>query len=396
MRRRTAARLSWTIVAASFLLNVTALILHITSTVDENPFADVVYVIALLAFPTVGALIASRHPGNSIGWIFLVAGFASVLQGFLASYGTQSLYGDGAPLPGGIIALWLADIIWLPSIALLTTFLFLLFPDGRPLSRKWRPLIWFAVLGAALTALAGIFEPTLYDEPDIEAPLALPALQPLVEPMATVGFFVYMSATIGAVASLVIRLRRARGEERQQIKWFGYAALLAVAVLIPLFILESPGTFELFGGLAFLCLPASVGVAILKYRLYDIDRIINRTLVYGLVTAVLGAVYVGGVVGLGSLARSLTGQANNALVIAASTLAVAALFGPARRRIQDFIDRRFYRRKYNAAHTLEAFNTTLREQVDLDSLTGELLAVVRDTMQPTHASLWLRNPRARG
>jgi hypothetical protein len=192
-----------------------------------------------------------------------------------------------------------------------------------------------------------------------------------------------------------MRFRRARGEERQQIKWLVYVGATAAVFLIATW---ATGENRILGDIGFsffyltmgLGIPAAVGVAIFKYRLYDIDRVINRTLVYGLLTALLVGVYVLAAVGLGSAVRSVTGQENNSLVIAASTLAVAALFGPARRRIQAFIDRRFYRKKYDAARTLEAFSARLREEVDLDSLTGELVRVVRSTMQPVHVSLWLR------
>jgi hypothetical protein len=205
-----------------------------------------------------------------------------------------------------------------------------------------------------------------------------------------------LAATVASAVGLVLRLLRAAGDERQQLKWLAFAAVfLAIGFMFTAigetFVGESKIT-DLGVIIAVPGIPVAIAIAVLKYHLYDVDLVINRTLVYGLLTAVLAAVYLGGVVGLGSLARSLSDQANNSLVIAASTLAVAALFRPARRRIQGFIDRRFYRRKYDAAQTLEAFSARLREEVDLDSLAGELVGVVRSTMQPAHVSLWLRAP----
>lgn len=390
MKRPTASRLAWTLVGVSVPLITLGIFLSSRGPDAVGALEVVLFVLSSVAFPVVGALIIARHPRHPIGWIFVAAGLISVLQTLFAGYGTFALERE-SPIPGGVIASWLADIIWLPSIALSTTFLFLLFPDGRLLSKRWRPIAWMAVVGTALSAIAAVFEPTLYDRPGIRAPLALPAdARWIVERLFGVSFFLWLSATIGAVISLIVRLRRARGDERQQVKWFAFAAVAALGALIPLFVVESPEAYALFGGIALLAIPTSVGIAILKYRLYDIDRIINRTLVYGALTALLIGVYVAAAVGFGALVRSVTGQENNSLVIAASTLAVAAVFGPARRRIQAFIDRRFYRRKYDAARTLETFSVKLREQVDLDSLSGELVGVVRDTMQPVHVSLWLR------
>lgn len=393
MTRSAAARLSWTLVGLSVAALALGIAFHsVSGSGEATLLTTIVFGTAMMAFPVVGALIVSRHPGHPIGWLFLAAGLANALQILFSGYGSYSLAADPPRLPAGVVASWLADVIWLPSVAVATTFLFLLFPDGRLLSRRWRPVAWAAAVGTSLVALSVLLEPTLYEHPDIRAPFALPkAAEPALGLAATIGFFLWAGATLTAVVSLVLRLRRAHGEQRLQIKWVAFAALTAVLVLVPTFILETPEPLESLEALALLAIPTSVGVAILKYRLYDIDRIINRTLVYGALTALLVGVYIGGAVGLGALARSITGQENNSLVIAASTLAVAALFGPARRRIQEFIDRRFYRRKYDAVRTLEAFSARLREEVDLDSLTGELVGVVQETIQPSHVSLWLRS-----
>lgn len=392
MTRSAAARLAWTLVGLSVAALASGIAFHSVSESGEATLlTTIVFGTAMMAFPVVGALIVSRHPGHPIGWLFLAAGLSNALQILFSGYGSYSLAADPPRLPGGVVASWLADVIWLPSVAVATTFLFLLFPDGRLLSRRWRPVAWAAAVGTSLVALSVLLEPTLYEHPDIRAPFALPkAAEPALGLAATIGFFLWAGSTLTAVVSLVLRLRRAHGEQRLQIKWVAFAALTAVLVLVPTFILETPEPLESLEALALLAIPTSVGVAILKYRLYDIDRIINRTLVYGALTALLVGVYVIVAVGLGTGVRSITEQENSSIAIAASTLAVAALFGPARRRIQAFIDRRFYRQKYDSARTLEFFSARLREQVDLDSLVGELVGVVRDTMQPAHVSLWLR------
>jgi hypothetical protein len=398
MTRSAAARLAWTLVGICAAGLASGIVLHSasrTSDLGSTPLA-IVFGAALMTFPIVGALIASRHPKHAIGWLLLAAGLANMALILFSGYGTYALEAEPSALPGGVVTNWLSDVIWLPSVAVSTTFLFLLFPDGKLPSRRWRVLAWTAVVGTAMVALALVFEPTLYGYPDVRAPLALPKeTEGLLGLLATAGFILWAAATVGAVISLILRFRRARGEQRLQIKWVAFAAAISL-VMVPSFSLETAEALAFLEPVALIAIPISVGVAILKYRLYDIDRIINRTLVYGALTALLVGVYVGAALGLGALVRSVTGQENNSLVIAASTLAVAALFGPARRRIQGFIDRRFYRRKYDAARTLETFSAKLREQVDLDSLSGELVGVVHDTMQPAHVSLWLRSPEAMG
>jgi hypothetical protein len=392
MRRETASRVSWTLLVVCVVTLGLGVWLHAlarTSDLAVTPYTAVI-IASLLVFPIVGALIVSRHPGHPIGWIFLAAGLANAALSFLSGYGTYSLEVDPPRLPAGTVASWLSDVVWLPSVAASTTFLFLLFPDGKLPSRRWRAVAWAALVGTSMVALSIMFERTLYGFPEIEAPLALSSrADPILAFLGTVGFFLWAAATIAAVISLFVRFRRARGEERLQIKWVAFAAAISL-VMVPSFILETSEALAVLEPVALMAIPISVGIAILRYRLYDIDRIINRTLVYGALTALLIGVYVGAAVGLGALARSVSGQENNSFVIAASTLAVAALFGPARRSIQGFIDRRFYRSKYDAARTLDAFNARLREHVDLESLKGELLEVVQETMQPAHASVWLR------
>jgi hypothetical protein len=269
------------------------------------------------------------------------------------------------------------------------TFLLLLFPDGRLLSRRWRPIAWCAAAG-----IAGVFvgnslhSGNLEDFPKVANPYGVDS--PAIEALTGIGYLALLVGLVGSITSLIVRFRRAGREQREQIKWLMWAGALAVAI----FVVGIAG-YDLWGAgvantailLGVLGLPVATGMAILRHRLYDIDVVINRTLVYGALTATLALAYLGSVLLLQLLLRPLTHQSN--LAIAASTLAVAGLFRPARTRIQAIVDRRFYRRKYDAAVTLEAFSARLRDEIDLSSLSSELQAVVTETMQPAHVSLWL-------
>jgi hypothetical protein len=394
VKRRTASWLAWLMFALSVVLSIAAVVLALVPTRQPLELEAFAYGLAIMAFPGAGALIVSRRPGNVIGWLLILGGLGGALNVFLSAYVSTF-----AVLPGRHWLAWVGQWVWAGFLAP-TVLILQLFPDGSVLTRRWRLGVWLSVAAFALVAAGLALSPGPFaDYPHIRNPLGLEALRGTPVEDGGIAWILVLVAIVLSAASLIVRYRRSSGERRQQLKWMAYAALLLptgwiLAAFTFQFGLNTLGNILI--GLGLLTLPVSLVVAILKYRLYDVDLVIKRTLVYGALTVLLGSVYVAGVVGLGSLVRAITGQENNSLVIAASTLAVAAVFGPARRRIQGFIDRRFYRRKYNAAHTLEAFNTTLREQVDLDSLTGELLAVVRDTMQPTHASLWLRNPGARG
>jgi MFS family permease len=274
----------------------------------------------------------------------------------------------------------------------------LLYPTGRPPSPRWRPLAWLAVLVWLLSMTSWAFRPGPLEASEVAVapnPVGIPGANQLLEAADVIASTLSVPVFLAAVASVVVRFRRARGIERQQLKWFVYASLVVVvgftlSSTLPTLV---PGISELVLDLVVtglsLAWPVALGIAILRYRLYDIDRLINRTLVYGLLTVLLGAVYVGLVLALGQVFGGI-GSETPSWAVAGATLAVAALFQPARRRIQQVVDRRFNRRKYNAAMTVELFSARLREQVDLDTLSVELLAVVDQTMQPTAASLWLR------
>ena len=393
MNSRIAAPLAWSVWALSVAFAAFGLFFQYLNGSFENLLDESLGIDAVLAlaFPTVGAIIASRRPGNAVGWIFLTIGLCGGAEVFTVEYGIYALVTNPGSLPAGVIATWIGTWVWLPSVTLTITFLLLLFPHGRLLSPRWRPVAWLA---AALT-LAGVLLLALAPW-DLLDP-GVPARNPFgIEGLRNIGvavpvpiFVLGIPTMLLSVASLVLRFRRSRGEARQQLKWFAYAGVLIVcALFVPLLV---PGNISsLLQLLVMPSLPVAAGIAILRYGLFDIDRIINRTLVYGALTVTLVLLYLGSVVGLQYAFRAFT-EDDSQLVIVASTLAIAALFGPLRRRIQAVIDRRFYRRKYDARKTLEAFSTKLRDETDLDRLGDELVSVVCVTMQPTHTSLWLRD-----
>jgi len=345
-------------------------------------------------FATLGVLIVSRRSGNVIGWIFLALSVAGSIQMFSGQYATVALISGGLQLPGGAFAAWLSTLMQ-STFVYPILFLVLLFPTGKLLSPRWRVVAWTAglVLVASLVSLA-LRPGPIQNFPSVRNPFGGP---PFVEWVEAVGGVLGPACFVAAIISLILRFRRSVGQERQQIKWFAYASALGFMAILFVTLFDLPVVDErtdslvehLVWTVAPLSLPVSAGIAILRYRLYDIDLLINRTLVYGPLTAMLVLVYFGGVVGLQAAFRTLTGQ-ESTLAVVASTLAIAALFSPLRRRVQGFVDRRFYRRKYDAAKTLEAFNSRLREETDLDALGDDLVRVARETMQPAHVSLWLR------
>ena len=350
--------------------------------------------IAAISFTPVGALIASRRPANPVGWLMCLLGLVFSIGQFSSQYAIYSLLAQPNSLPAGEAMAWISSWI-LPPVIGLQIFSFLLFPTGRLPSKGWRWLAWLTLACVVVGVASSAFSPG-----------ANAGLGPVQNPLGIKGFsniygvvLSFMSTVlyIAVASSLLVRLRRAGGVERQQIKWFAYGAGATISGLILAYVIpnsiDAPPWFERVGFAVLIvttaAVPISIGIAILRYRLYDIDRIINRTLVYGSLTIVLIAVYFGGIVLLQRVLLALTGQ-QSTLAVVASTLAIAAVFNPLRRRVQDFVDRRFYRRKYDAAKTLATFNSRLRQETDLDSLSDEVLGVVRETIQPEHASLWLR------
>ncbi|HWD44829.1 MAG TPA: hypothetical protein VHM23_14175 [Actinomycetota bacterium] len=337
-----------------------------------------------LAFLTVGAFLGGRRPANPVGWLLLGWGMVMAFSALTGAYVERGLVRDPGSLPGPDWAAWAEAVVWHPAFSLLA-FLLLLFPSGRLPSPRWRPFALFTVAVYGTLSLSAALAPGAVElyYPEATPPVRLP-VSDLAD--AVFGWLLGGQLLLLAVAlvSVVLRLRRARGEERQQVKWFVYTVVTVVLVFATTTLILGAGyLFPLFG-----LIPVSVAVAVFKYRLYEIDRLINRTLVYGLLTALLIGVYAGLVFLLGRLLDPATGD--SALAVAASTLAVAAVFQPARRRVQALVDRRFNRRRYDAARTVERFSGRLRDHVDLDTLSVELLGVVDQTVQPASASLWLR------
>jgi hypothetical protein len=398
---------------AAFVATVALFVLTRSAHVPSGSSAgrtviDLLVSVPLLAFPLVGAMIASRLPRNPIGWICLVDGLLWMLLGLFDFYSVYGLARPGSvPFPTAIAGL--GEWLWVPTVGLLAIYLVLLFPDGRLPSRRWRPL---ACLSGAIIVLAsvgsGLSPGPIAELGGVHNPFGLEG-QPWVAQATNVVLLPFLVCILASVVGLILRYRRSRGEERQQIKWIAFAAsfvglgfvvVMASGLAVFVFMPETwegtadsaPLWFDLlftmvllsFGGV-----PVAVGIAVLRYRLYDIDLLINRTLVYVSLTATLALVYAGSVVGLQAVLRTLTGQ-ESTLAVVASTLAIAALFSPLRRRVHEFVDRRFYRRKYDATKTLAAFGARLRNETDLGALSNDLLGVTRSTMQPEHASLWLR------
>jgi hypothetical protein len=366
--------------------------------------------VLFLAFPMVGALIAARRPRNPIGWILLADGLLWMFLGMTDYY---SIYGvarpDSIPFPvavGTIGNQWL----WVPTVGLLGIYLILLFPDGKLPSKRWRPLAWFSgVMIVVLSITEGLAPGPLENQGGVRNPFGLEAF-PWLEGLQWIILPLLPLCILASAVSMVSRFRRSRGEVRQQIKWFtfvaAFAGLMYFIVMIGQVVIvlrsddnlpQAPLWVELLFSLAalgFAGVPVAIGFAVLKYRLYDIDVVINLTLVYGSLTAMLVAVYFGGVAMTQTILRALTGHTEQPqLSIVISTLVVAALFNPLRRRLQSFIDRRFYRKKYDARKTLEAFSARLRDETDLETLNNDLGDVVKGTMQPAHVSLWLRPDR---
>ncbi len=410
MSPRTTSWLAWALAGLSLVMAAASVALYIATRSVEPPSswgtggdsAVLILLVPFLAFPMVGALIASKRPKNPIGWICLAVGIIWMMMLISTPYG---LYGvvmrpGSVPFPAAIGSL--GEWMWVPAVGLLGIYLVLLFPDGKLPSRRWRPLAWLSGAVIVLASAGFALSPGPMDGlPGIRNPFGLEK-HPWVAD-ATLGVMLLLPLCILASAvSLVLRFLRSGGEEREQIKWLAFAASV-LGLGLSSFLIPGILTPEATGGaaplwqnlledavtLSFAGVAVAVGIAILRYRLYNIDLIINRTLVYGSLTAILAALYFGGIVLLQQVFVVLTGE-QSTLAVVASTLVIAALFNPLRQRIQSFIDRRFYRRKYDAAKTLEAFSAKLRDETDLDALSDDLVGVVRETMQPAHVSLWLR------
>ena len=352
--------------------------------------------LVLLGFIALGLLVVYRRPRNPVGWIIAGVGVAAVAAGFAESYAVYALFTEPGRFVGGRTMAWLSSSLVIPVLFAAPAMLFLLFPNGSLMSRRWRVVFWLVILTTCLTILGSTLNPVMNDAPfkGVVNPLAIDAPRGVHETLSNIGWPGMAASLLLAAFAMVLRLRRSRGVERQQLKWMAAAAaVLPLASVAGVF--SYYAGYETVGGLlstfSFFPIIFAAGYAILRYRLYDIDIIINRTLVYGSLTATLALVYFGGVATTQTVFRVITGQPTlPQLAVVVSTLAIAALFTPLRRRIQAFIDRLFYRNKYDAAKTLEAFSAKLRDETDLDELNNNLVSVVSETMQPDHISLWLR------
>jgi hypothetical protein len=398
MTTRTAARLAWSLVALTVALHVAGGVFvflgrHVHTPADKNfSLGAVGFFIAFLAFPVVGAAIVSSRPANAIGWLFLFIGLDFALSDLAVEYADYGLFANPGSLPASVWVGWLSG--WLdPVVFVSIMFVLLLFPDGAPLTRRWRPVVWFAVSVVLLGVLWNALKPAeiFTDSLPVENPAGVQWLGAHVGLLDTIVFFGFAIGALLSVASAVVRFRRSRGIERDQMKGLALAALLLILGFVTAAVLASfhaTQIGDLVIGLGFAGVAVSVGVGVLRYRLYDIDRVISRAVAYAAMTILLGAAYVGLVLGGQALFSSFAGGSH--LAVAVSTLVVAALFLPVRSRVQRFVDRRFYRHRYDAQRTLSAFGGHLREEIELDTLLAELRDVVGETMQPAHVGLWLR------
>ena len=390
MSPETARRVSLSLAVLALTLTVTALVFSVVDGDRLNVARDAFIWAITLVFLVAGHAIATRQPGNPIGWLFLGGGVAAALSKFLGAYADYWLdTGEGSRTLGEAAAVY-SGVSWVPFVLVPATFLLLLFPDGRLLTSRWRPVAWCAAVGIAGLVVGTVLTPGgVEDHPGFTNPYGVES--DLLKAAEGPIYLVLLIGLVGSAVSLVLRFRQARGAQREQMKWIALAGAI-VAVTIPSTILsyETIGQTARDGAimLSILGLPAATTVAVLRYRLYDIDVVINRTLVYGSLTAILAGVYVGSVLFLQLALSDLT--QGSGLAVAASTLAVAALFRPVRDRVQNLVDRRFFRSRYDAAQTVESFGARLRDEVDLIALSADLQDVANETMRPTHVSLWLR------
>ena len=389
-------RLAWSIVGLIVVVNALAIWLGLLDRHVQSLVATFMFAPVTIGFGTVGALIVSRERANSFGWLFIaMAVFLSVPHSLAQNYVVYALAVSSDELPGARVALWIASSAFDTVFVMLMTLLVLLFPDGRPLTPRWRFVV-IATVASGVAGVAGGFTELTFSKPlaDQTNPL-LVSSEPwisLIQVVQGAAFVVALVAFVLSVVSIVLRYRRSSGVRRQQMQWVAVgvlfeAVLVVVSVVLGVLGLDESGSIPFLG--AIVLFPALMAVAILRHRLYDIDLVIRRTLVYTCLVAVLALVYLGGIALLGEVFRSATGQ-SGALAVTLSTLAVALAFQPARRRIQHAIDRRFSRRTADAERAVHAFSGRLREEIDLDALCHELIGVVDSAVQPRHATLWLQ------
>jgi len=392
-------RRSWLALAVVVLLLAGMTVLVLLGPGDPNfrrdPAGFVAFVCAFGAFGLVGTLIIWQRPGNTLGWILAAIG---LLAAWGASADTYTDLARSADLLY-LVAVWISLWYWFPLIGLVLIFTPLLFPDGRPPSPRWWPVVWAAGLALALIIFLAAFRERIEVQGiSMDNPVGISGIEdPEKSQLGSVVFGFFIVLVVAALVSVVVRYLRSGGVQRQQIKWLMFATLMAVLMMFFEEITRIEVNSNVPFAVAITLFPAAIAVSIFRYRLYDIDVIINRALVYGVLTVSLVLVYLGGVAATQTAFRLLTGQEHQPqLAVVASTLAIAALFSPLRRRVQGLVDRRFYRRKYDAAKTLEGFGLRLRDETDLDTLSSDLVSVVEETIQPAHVSLWLKKTGGAG
>ena len=388
-----ARRIAWTLWALAALLTAGALALIMQYQLQiadprSQTFSEAVGTLASFGFPTIGAVILARRPGNRIGWLLIIAGLSLQLESFTGAYAALGLATATPGLPGAAGVAVVADALWLPSVTLAFVYFVLLFPNGRLLSPRWRVVLVAATVASVAWSLVTLIDPgPLYFAPDVLNPFGLPQAGSLILFVQGASLLIMGVLVIASLVCIIVRIRRSRGDERHQLKWIVYVAALTVCTVpIAIALDDSP-----FGSLplevATASLPIAIGISILRYRLYDIDRIISRTVAYGLLTAIIAGVYLGVILVLQSFVPV---DDDSPLLVALSTLIVVAAFGPMRARVKVIVDRRFNRTNYDAEQTIEAFGRRLRDEVELESLTRDLTGVIERTMRPRHVSVWLK------
>ena len=402
MMSRSARWGAWSLAAVTCLIALTRLVLAIVdpASSDQSSAANVpdgsvpiaaFETFVLITIAIIGSVVAARQPRNVVGWILCVIPLSlGVLIVASHVYWSLEFHDIGSDRLAAIVA-WLGSWTWVTVMIPTVTFFPLLFPTGRPLTARWRPVVWMAGVTLVLVLFTELFRPGRLQEFPVDNPFGADIATGM---SVNVSDIVWVTTTVAAMTSIVIRFRRSDGDERQQIKWVALAALMFVVLFVVSAVIQDlQGSDDLGFAIllvGLLLIASAVALAVLRYRLYDIDVVINRALVYGSLTAMLAAVYLGSVLLLQVVLESFTG--GSGLAVAASTLGTAALFGPLRKRVQGVVDRRFFRRKYDAARTLERFGARARQEVDLDALTVELRAVVTETMQPAHVTIWVPRP----
>ncbi len=388
-------KVAWGVFAATIAVTLAAAGLAVLDRSVQPLFPSALGLLIPLGYALIGTLIATRQGENVIGWLFLGVGFTLALTAGLAqNYAIYTLVVNRDRLPAGQVALWLESPAFDSLFFLMMILLLALFPNGQPLTRRWRFAVWLTVIGSIL-GLSQAFQ-TFNIDPPLQAShnpfKASGAVAAVLDWAGAASAPLLLVGLLASFASVVLRFRRSRGVERQQLRWFAAAVALMLTTVIAVIAIYavSGRSYDTAIFIVWVTVPpVATGIAILRYRLYEIDVIIRKTLIYAALAATLALVYLGGISLTTWVFRSVTGQ-SGALAVTLSTLAVAAAFQPLRTRIQRAVDHRFYRGKYDATKTLEQFNNHLRQQIDLDALHTEVLGVVAETLQPSHTTLWLR------